>query len=79
MAKKVGTLSEDDIKDIRSEAVGLSNDLDSISKKISSALSNVSKTLGESTSAFKESFNASKSLADAISKVDAKTLASKKE
>ena len=79
MAKKVGTLSEDDIKDIRSEAVGLSNDLDSISKKISSALSNVSKTLGESTSAFKESFNASKALSDAISKVDAKTLASKKE
>ena len=79
MAKKVGSLSEDEIKDIRSEAVGLSNDLDSISKKISGALSNVSKTLGESTSAFKESFNASKALSDAIQAVDSKTLSSKKE
>ena len=34
---------------------------------------------GESTSAFEESFNAAKKLGVAISQVDAKTLASKKE
>jgi len=79
MAKKIGNINEDDIKNLRADAIGLLNDLDAISNNIGNTLNKVSKLTGENVSAFKEGFNASKALADAISKVDSKTLASKKE
>jgi hypothetical protein len=79
MAKKVGDLNESDIKKIRTEAIGLLNDIDSIGKSINSNLQKVSQITGESTAGFKESFNAAKSLGDALAKVDSETLKSKKQ
>jgi len=79
MAKKVGDIDETIIKQIREDSIGLLNDLDSIGKSISSSLIEVSKATGESTEAYKESFNAAKALGDAIAKIDSKTLASKKQ
>ena len=78
MAKKVGDIDESKIKQIRADALGLVNDLDSIGKSINSSLETVSKLTGESVKSFKEQFSAANALGDAISKVDAKTLASKK-
>jgi plasmid maintenance system antidote protein VapI len=79
MAKKVGELNEGEIKKIRSESIGLVNDLDSIGKSINSSLQKVSELTGESVKAFKEGFSAANALGDAISKVDSQTLASKKQ
>jgi len=79
MAKKVGDIDEKIIKQIREDSIGLLNDLDSIGKSISSSLREVSRATGESTEAYKESFNAAKALGDAIAKTDSKTLASKKQ
>ena len=79
MAKKVGDLIEGEIKKIRQESIGLLNDLDSIGKSINSNLQKVSQLTGESTAGFKESFNAAKSLGDALAKVDSETLKSKKQ
>ena len=79
MAKKVGELNEGEIKKIRSESIGLVNDLDSIGKSINSSLQKVSELTGESVKAFKEGFSAANALGDSISKVDSKTLASKKQ
>lgn len=79
MAKKVGELNEGEIKKIRSESIGLVNDLDSIGKSINSSLQKVSELTGESVKAFKEGFSAANALGDAISKVDSKTLASRKQ
>jgi hypothetical protein len=79
MAKKVGELNEGEIKKIRSESIGLVNDLDSIGKSINSSLQKIGELTGESTKAFKEGFSAANSLGDAISKVDSNTLASKKQ
>jgi hypothetical protein len=79
MAKKVGELNEGEIKKIRSEALGLVNDLDSIGKSINSSLQKVSELTGESVKGFKEGFSAANALGDAISKVDSKTLSSKKQ
>jgi hypothetical protein len=79
MAKKVGDLNESDIKKIRTEAIGLLNDIDSIGKSINSNLQKVSQITGESTAGFKESFNAAKSLGDALAKIDSETLKSKKQ
>jgi len=79
MAKKVGDIDEKIIKKIREDSIGLLNDLDSIGKSISSSLREVSRATGESTEAYKESFNAAKALGDAIAKTDSKTLASKKQ
>lgn len=79
MAKKVGELNEGEIKKIRSESIGLVNDLDSIGKSINSSLQKVSELTGESTKAFKEGFSAANALGDAISKVDSQTLASRKQ
>ena len=79
MAKKVGELNEGEIKKIRSESIGLVNDLDSIGKSINSSLLKVSELTGESVKAFKEGFSAANALGDAISKVDSKTLASRKQ
>ena len=78
MAKKVGELDEKQIQKIRGEALGLVNDLATVSNKINENLETVSKLTGESADAFKENFNAAKALSDVISKVDSKTLASKK-
>jgi hypothetical protein len=79
MAKKVGELDEKQIQKIRGEALGLVNDLATVSNKINENLETVSKLTGESADAFKENFNAAKALSDVISKVDSKTLASKKQ
>jgi len=79
MAKKIGDLDENIIKNIRQESIGLLNDLDSIGKSINANLQKVSDLTGESTAGFKESFNAAKALGDALSKVDSNTLKSKKE
>ena len=79
MAKQVGNLSEDEIRNIRAESIGLANDLNTISNNIAQTLAAVSRTTGETTDAFRESFGASRALSDAMSKVDAKTLASRKE
>ena len=79
MAKKIGELNEGDIKKIRSESIGLVNDLDSIGKSINSSLQKVSELTGESVKSFKEGFNAANALGDAIAKVDSQTLASKKQ
>jgi len=57
----------------------LVNDLDSIGKSINSSLQKVSELTGESVKAFKEGFSAANALGDAISKVDSKTLASRKQ
>jgi hypothetical protein len=78
MAKKVGDLNAGDINKIRTESIGLLNDLDAIGKSINSNLQKVSQLTGESTAGYKESFNAAKSLGDALAKVDADTLNSKK-
>lgn len=75
----VGKLSAKEIKELRKESVALQNDLVAISSTIENSLKRVSSMTGESTSAFEESFNAAKKLGVAISQVDAKTLASKKE
>ena len=79
MAKQVGNLSEDEIKNIGAEANKTIDYLDDISKSIARTLRSISKETGETTNALRESFGASKALSDAISKVDAKTLASRKE
>jgi predicted trehalose synthase len=79
VAKKIGELNEGDIKKIRSESIGLVNDLDSIGKSINSSLQKVSELTGESVKSFKEGFNAANALGDAIAKVDSQTLASKKQ
>jgi hypothetical protein len=79
MAKKVGNLSEDDIKGIGAEANRTIDYLSDISKVIARTLKSISKETGETTDALKESFSASKALSDAISKADARTLASRKE
>jgi hypothetical protein len=79
MAKQVGNLSEDEIRNIRAESIGLANDLNTISNNIAQTLAAVSRTTGETTDAFRESFSASRALSDAMSKVDAQTLASRKE
>jgi hypothetical protein len=79
MAKKVGDIDESKIKQIRADALGLVNDLDSIGKSINSSLETVSKLTGESVKSFKEQFSSANALGDAISKVDSKTLASKKQ
>jgi len=79
MAKKVGELNESEIKKIRQESIGVLNDLDSIGKSINANLQKVSQLTGESTAGFKESFNAAKSLGDALAKVDSDTLKSKKQ
>jgi hypothetical protein len=78
MAKKVGDLNAGDINKIRTESIGLLNDLDAIGKSINSNLQKVSQLTGESTAGYKESFNAAKTLGDALAKVDADTLKSKK-
>lgn len=78
MAKKVGDLNAGDINKIRTESIGLLNDLDAIGKSINSNLQKVSQLTGESTAGYKESFNAAKALGDALAKVDADTLKSKK-
>ena len=79
MAKQVGNLSEDEIKNIRAEAVLTAGVLSKISNEIAATLATVSQLTNESTDAFKESFSASKALSDAMQKVDAQTLASRKE
>ena len=43
MAKKVGNLNESDINKIRTESIGLLNDLDAIGKSINSNLQKVLK------------------------------------
>jgi hypothetical protein len=79
MVKKVGNLNESDINKIRTESIGLLNDLDAIGKSINSNLQKVSQLTGESTAGYKENFNAAKILSDALSKIDSDTLKSQKQ
>jgi len=64
---------------LKEESVGVLNTLNDISKLIAQNADKLSKATGDSASTFKESFSASKKLADELLKLDEDTLANSKE
>ncbi len=72
-------MAKQNFDNLKEESVGVLNTLNDISKLIAQNADKLSKVTGDSASTFKESFSASKKLADELLKLDEETLANAKE
>ena len=72
-------MAKQNLNDLKEESIGILGTLNDISKLIAQNADKLSKATGDSASTFKESFSASKKLADELLKLDEETLANAKE
>jgi hypothetical protein len=72
-------MAKQNFDNLKEESVGILSTLNDISKLIAQNADKLSKVTGDSASTFKESFSASKKLADELLKLDEETLANAKE
>jgi len=70
---------QNNFNNLKEESVGILSTLNDISKLIAQNADKLSKATGDSAATFKESFSASKKLADELLKLDEETLANAKE
>jgi Flp pilus assembly protein TadG len=72
-------MAKQNLNNLKEESVGILSTLNDISKLIAQNADKLSKATGDSASTFRESFSASKKLADELLKLDEETLANAKE
>ncbi len=72
-------MAKQNFDNLKEESVGILSTLNDISKLIAQNADKLAKATGENASTFKESFSASKKLADELLKLDEETLANAKE